>query len=158
MSTSGRPGLPQGKPEAMQMLMAQPEGPAREQIIRHAIKLRTVIGSPGFPADPVALRALVERNVDRRYYPEGAARQYLAVLASGDRVELLKSVRVPTLVLHGADDPLIHPDGARDVAKLVPGAALELFPGWGHDVPEQMVPDAGRPHRQTLRGGVKERA
>ena len=140
MSTSGRLSLPPGKPEALQMLTAQPEGPGREQIVRHAIKLRSVIGSPGFPADPAELRALVERNVDRRYYPEGAGRQYLAILASGDRVELLQSVRVPTLVLHGADDPLIHPDGARDVAKLVPGAALELFPGWGHDLPAQMVP------------------
>jgi pimeloyl-ACP methyl ester carboxylesterase len=140
MSTSGRPGLPPGKPEALAMLTAQPEGSTREQLINHGIKLRTVIGSPGFPADPAELRALVERNIDRRYYPEGASRQYLAIIASGDRVELLKTVRVPTLVLHGADDPLLPPDGARDVASLVPGAALELYPGWGHDVPDEMVP------------------
>lgn len=140
MSTSGRRGLPVGKPEAVAMLSAQPEGPAREQLIAHAIKLRTVIGSPGFPADPAELRALVERNVDRRYYPAGAARQYLAVMASGDRVDLLKTVKVPTLVLHGDDDPLLPVDGGRDVANLVPGAKIETFPGWGHDVPPQMVP------------------
>ena len=140
MSTSGRPGLPPGKPEALAMLTAQPEGPAREQLIKHGIKFRGVIGSPAFPAEPAELRALVERNIDRRYYPEGAARHYLAVIASGDRVELLKTVRVPTLVLHGADDPLLPPDGARDVASLVPGAALELYPGWGHDMPNEMVP------------------
>jgi len=140
MSTSGRLGLPTGKPEAVAMLSAQPAGPAREQLIAHGIKLRTVIGSPGFPADPAELRALVERNIDRRYYPAGAARQYLAVIASGDRVELLKSVKVPTLVLHGADDPLLPPDGGRDVASLVPGAKLEIFPGWGHDLPREMVP------------------
>jgi pimeloyl-ACP methyl ester carboxylesterase len=140
MSTSGRYDLPPGKPEALAMLTAQPEGSAREQLISHGIKLRSVIGSPAFPADPAELRALVERNIDRRYYPEGAARHYLAVIASGDRVELLKTVRVPTLVLHGADDPLLPPDGARDVASLVPGAALELYPGWGHDVPDEMVP------------------
>jgi pimeloyl-ACP methyl ester carboxylesterase len=140
MSTSGRLGLPTGKPEAVAMLSAQPEGPAREQLIAHAIKLRTVIGSPGFPADPAELRALVERNIDRRYYPAGAARQYLAVLASGDRVELLKTVKVPTLVLHGADDPLLPVDGGRDVASLVPGAKIETFPGWGHDIPKEMVP------------------
>ena len=140
MSTSGRIGLPTGKPEAVAMLSAQPEGPAREQLIAHAIKLRTVIGSPGFPADPAELRALVERNIDRRYYPVGAARQYLAVMASGDRVELLKIVKVPTLVLHGADDPLLPVDGGRDVASLVPGARIETFPGWGHDIPREMVP------------------
>jgi pimeloyl-ACP methyl ester carboxylesterase len=141
MSTSGRRGLPMGKPEAVAMLSAQPEGPAREQLIAHAIKLRTVIGSPGFPADPAELRALVERNIDRRYYPAGAARQYLAVMASGDRVDLLKTVKVPTLVLHGDDDPLLPVEGGRDVASLVPGARLETFPGWGHDVPQQMVPE-----------------
>ncbi len=139
MSTSGRRGLPMGKPEAVAMLSAQPEGPAREQLIAHGMKLRTVIGSPGFPADPAELRALVERNVDRRYYPAGAARQYLAVMASGDRVDLLKTVKVPTLVLHGADDPLLPVDGGRDVASLVPGAKIEIFPGWGHDMPKQMV-------------------
>lgn len=140
MSTSGRMGLPMGKPEAVAMLSAQPEGQAREQLVAHAIKLRTVIGSPAFPGDPAAVRALVERNIDRRYYPPGAARQYLAIMASGPRVDLLKTVKVPTLVLHGDDDPLLPVECGRDVASLVPGAKIETYPGWGHDVPEQMVP------------------
>jgi pimeloyl-ACP methyl ester carboxylesterase len=61
-------------------------------------------------------------------------------MASGPRVELLKTVKVPTLVLHGEDDPLLPVECGRDVAALVPGAKIETFPGWGHDVPEQMVP------------------
>ena len=87
-----------------------------------------------------ALRTFVEKNVDRRWYPEGGARQYLSIIASGDRVELLKTIKVPTLVLHGDDDPLLPVECGRDVASLVPGAKIETFPGWGHDVPEQMVP------------------
>lgn len=140
MSTSGRYGLPAGKPEAVAMLSAQPEGTEREQLIAHGIKLRTVISGPGYPTEPAAMRALVERNIDRRYYPPGAARQYLAITASGPRVDLLKTVKVPTLVLHGEDDPLLPVECGRDVAALVPGAKIETFPGWGHDVPEQMVP------------------
>ena len=140
MSTSGRPGLPLGKPEALAMLSAQPEGTDREQLIAHGLKLRTVISGPGYPTEPAAMRALVERNIDRRYYPPGAARQYLAIMASGPRVDLLKTVTVPTLVLHGEDDPLLPVECGRDVAALVPGAKIETFPGWGHDVPEQMVP------------------
>jgi pimeloyl-ACP methyl ester carboxylesterase len=139
-STSGRPGLPIGKPEALAMLTAQPEGPAREQLVRHGIKLRTVIGSPAYPTPEAEMRAFVERNVDRRWYPEGAARQYLAVVASGDRVELLKTVKVPTLVLHGEADPLLPVECGRDVARLVPGAEIETIPGWGHDFPPQLVP------------------
>jgi pimeloyl-ACP methyl ester carboxylesterase len=140
MSTSGRPGLPMGKPEAVAMLSAQPPGTAREQLIAHAMKLRSVIGSPGFPADPTELRILVERNIDRRWYPQGAARQYLAVMASGPRVDLLRTVRVPTLVLHSEDDPLLPVECGRDIASLVPGAKIETWPGWGHDLPAQMVP------------------
>lgn len=141
MSTSGRYGLPAGKPEAVAMLSAQPEGTEREQLIAHGMKLRTVISGPGYPTDPAAMRALVERNIDRRYYPPGAARQYLAIMASGPRVDLLKTVKVPTLVLHGEDDPLLPVECGRDVATLVPGAKIETFPGWGHDVPEQIVPN-----------------
>lgn len=139
-STSGRPGLPPGKPEALAMLTAQPEGPAREQLVKHGMKLRQTIGSPGYPTPEDDLRALVEKNVDRRWYPEGAARQYLSVIASGDRVEMLRTVKVPTLVMHGEEDPLLPVECGRDVAKLVPGAQIQTIPGWGHDFPPQLVP------------------
>lgn len=139
-STSGRPGLPAGKPEALAMLSAQPEGPAREQLVKHGMKLRQTIGSPGYPTPDDEMRAFVEKNVDRRWWPEGAARQYLSVIASGDRVELLKAIRVPTLVLHGEDDPLLPVECGRDVARLVPGAEIETWAGWGHDFPKALIP------------------
>ena len=106
-STSGRPGLPQGTPAALAMLSAQPEGPAREQLVKHGMKLRQTIGSPGYPTPEADLRAFVEKNVDRSWKPAGAARQYLSIIASGDRVEMLKTIKVPTLVMHGEDDPLL---------------------------------------------------
>lgn len=140
MSTSGRPGLPQGKPEALAMLSAQPEGPSREQRVAHGLKVRSAIAGSGYPIPEPEVRAFVERNVDRRWYPEGGARQYLAILASGDRVEMLKGVRVPTLVLHGEEDPLLPVECGRDVARLVPQAKIETFPGWGHDLPGSFLP------------------
>ena len=140
MSTSGRPGLPPGKPEALAMLTAQPEGPARAQLVKHGMKLRQTIAGPGYPIPEAELRAFVEKNVDRRWYPEGGARQYLSIIASGDRVELLKTVKVPTLVLHGDDDPLLPVECGRDVARLVPGAEIQTYPGWGHDLPGGMIP------------------
>jgi pimeloyl-ACP methyl ester carboxylesterase len=140
MSTSGRPGLPIGKPEALAMLTAQPEGPTREQRVAHGIKLRRALAGSGFAIPEDELRAFVEKNVDRRWYPEGAARQYLSIIASGDRVEVLKKVKAPTLVLHGEDDPLLPVACGRDVATLVPGAEIQTWPGWGHDFPNGMIP------------------
>ncbi len=104
------------------------------------MKLRQTIGSPGYPAPEAELRAFVEKNVDRRWYPEGAARQYLSVIASGDRVEMLKTVKVPTLVMHGEEDPLLPIACGRDVASLVPGAQFQSYPGWGHDFPGKLIP------------------
>jgi len=140
MSTSGRPGLPVGKPEALAMLTAQPEGPSREQRVKYGIKLRQTIAGPGYPIPEPELCAFVEKNVDRRWYPEGGARQYLSIIASGDRVEQLKTIKVPTLVLHGEDDPLLPVACGRDVASLVPGAKIQTWPGWGHDFPGGMIP------------------
>ena len=140
MSTSGRPGLPPGKPEALAMLTAQPEGPSREQRVKYGMKLRQTIAGAGYPPAEAELRAFVEKNVDRRWYPEGGARQYLSIIASGDRVEMLKKIKVPTLVLHGEDDPLLPVECGRDVARLVPAAEIQTYPGWGHDFPKGMIP------------------
>jgi pimeloyl-ACP methyl ester carboxylesterase len=140
MSTSGRAGLPPGKPEAIKATLERPAAGDRETMVRHYMMLRRTIGSPGYPETDADMRRLVERNIDRRYYPAGVGRQYLAILASGDRVDLLKSVRVPTLVVHGADDPLLPSEGGRDVAALVPGAQLEIYPGMGHDLPTALTP------------------
>ena len=140
MSTSGRPGLPPGKPEAIKATLERPATTDRETMVRHYMMLRRTIGSPAYPESEAEMRRLVERNIDRRYYPAGVGRQYLAILASGDRVELLKTVKVPTLVVHGADDPLLPQAGGRDVAALVPGAELEIYPGMGHDLPTALTP------------------
>jgi pimeloyl-ACP methyl ester carboxylesterase len=139
-SSSGRPGLPAGKPEALAMLGSLPESETREARVVHGMKLRRTIGSPGFPTPDAELRVFVEKNVDRRWYPEGSGRQYVSIIASGDRVDLLKTVKVPTLVLHGEDDPLLPVECGRDVARLVPGAELHTIAGWGHDFPPQLVP------------------
>jgi pimeloyl-ACP methyl ester carboxylesterase len=139
-SSSGRPGLPPGKPEALAMLGTQPETDDREARIKHGMKLRQTIGSPAYPTPEAELRAFVEKNVDRRYYPEGANRQYVSVIASGDRVELLKTVKAPTLVMHGEEDPLLPVACGRDVASLVPGAEFQSYPGWAHDFPAQLIP------------------
>ena len=140
MSTSGRRGLPTGNPATLALLTAQPASLEREALVTQGLKVRHALAGGGYAESEADLRAFVERNIDRRFYPPGAARHYLAVLASGDRVELLKTVKVPTLVLHGEGDPLVPVEAGRDVAALVPGAAIETFAGWGHNLPAPFLP------------------
>jgi pimeloyl-ACP methyl ester carboxylesterase len=142
MSTSGDPNLPQGKPAAMASLTAtRPPQSDREASIQFGVSVLRAIGSPGYPSPEPELRAIVERSFDRSYYPFGFARQMIAILASGSRVELLRTIRIPTLVLHGADDPLVPVEAGKDTARHIPGAALKIMPGWGHDIPAALIPN-----------------
>jgi pimeloyl-ACP methyl ester carboxylesterase len=141
MSSSGDPKLPQAKPAAGAALTAtRPPQSDREACIQYGMNAYRVIGSPGYPTPEPELRAKIERAFDRSYYPIGAARQLVAVLASGSRVDMLKTIRVPTLVLHGKDDPLVPVEAGKDTARLVPGAVLKVIPGWGHDMPTALIP------------------
>ena len=99
-----------------------------------------VIGSPGFDPDEEALRARAAAVYDRGIHPDGTARQLVAILASGDRTEALRRLDVPTVVIHGTDDPLIDVSGGEATAAAIPGARLELIPGMGHDLPRQLWP------------------
>lgn len=47
---------------------------------------------------------------------------------------------VPTVVVHGEQDPLVDRSGGRATAAAVPGSELLLIPGMGHDLPEQVWP------------------
>ena len=74
----------------------------------------------------------------RGHDPPGIARQLAAVYASGDRTDALRRLRVPTLVLHGEDDPLISVGGGRATAAAIDGAELVTTEGWGHDLPREL--------------------
>ena len=78
-------------------------------------------------------------SYDRCFCPQGMARQLVAILTHGDRGPALASVKAPTLVIHGTDDPLVSVEGGKATAKAVPGAQLMLIEGMG-----QICPTAGR--------------
>jgi pimeloyl-ACP methyl ester carboxylesterase len=140
MSTTGNPKLPPAEKNAMGALIAPLKGMDEDTLIEHGLNIVRNIGSPGFPFDPEEQRAKVLRNVRRSVYPAGPPRQLAAIIDDGDRRARLAQVRVPTLVLHGEDDPLIKLPAAEDTAAAIPGARLVTIPGWGHDIPAPLVP------------------
>ena len=62
----------------------------------------------------------------------------MAIVAGGSRAAGLRTVRVPTLVLHGSADTLIEPSGGQRTAELVPGARYVVIEGMGHDYPPEL--------------------
>lgn len=138
MSTpSPRVGRP--RPAALAALGIRP-ATSRDEAAERMVRVFRVIGSPGYPHNEEWLRDVGGRAYDRGHDPAGARRQLAAIRASGDRRPGLAGVRVPTLVLHGAADPLIRPAGGRATAAAVPGARLVVYPGMGHDLPYPLWP------------------
>ena len=86
------------------------------------------------------MRARAARTFDRAFYPAGIARQLTAIFASGSRRDALRSVTIPTLVIHGDADPLVPVEGGRDTAQSIPGARLLIIEGMGHDLPRGAWP------------------
>jgi pimeloyl-ACP methyl ester carboxylesterase len=141
MSSSGNRRVSRAQPAAQRALLSRPGDPGDpESVIRHLIGVWGVIGSPAYPADPAELRQRIEHSVRRAYHPAGVAQQLLAILASGDRRRLLAKIAAPTLVIHGAADPLVPVAAGRDTAQHIRGAELLVIDGMGHDFPAPLVP------------------
>ncbi len=151
MSTTGNPRLPRPKPEAMNALLNRaPANATLDDVIPIGIRVARAIGSPAYPTPEERLRERIARDFNRSFYPEGAARQISAIMDDGDRRKRLKQVRVPSLVIHGTDDPLVPVEGGRDTAAHIPGAKLLELPGMGHDLPLELV--------ETIADAVAEHA
>ncbi|HYC53542.1 MAG TPA: alpha/beta hydrolase [Candidatus Binatia bacterium] len=137
MSTTGDPTLPQATAEAMGVLLTAPP-PDREGAIAHATSVFRIIGSPGYPFDEEWVRATATRSYDRGFDPLGTGRQLAAILASGNRTGKLRDVRIPSLVIHGKDDPLVRLEAGMATASAIAGARLVVLEGMGHDLPRQL--------------------
>ena len=132
MSTTGDPAVGRPTPAALEILMsAAPTD--RDGYLDSTVAARAVLGSQ--PPDDERTRELAERSFERGYHPDGTARQFAAVVGSPDRTAELRRLDLPTVVLHGRDDPLITLTGGEATAAAIPGAKLVIIQGMGHDLP-----------------------
>ncbi len=155
MSSTGAPDLPPSKPEAAALLVT-PFPTDREGYIEHEVRSWRVLSGPGFPFDEARARQQAARAFDRGLSLGGTVRQLAAILASESRRERLRSVRVPTLVIHGDADPLVPVEGGMDTAQAIPGARLMIIAGMGHDIPPALAPriiDAIARHAEAAHAG-----
>ena len=132
-SSTGDPALPPARPEAMEAMLSAPP-PDRDGYIHHIVEVFRAFSGESDKFDETLERRISADSYDRSFYPVGFVRQLAAVIASGDRTGNLASVTAPTLVIHGADDPLVPIAHGRATAKAVPGAKLLEVKGLGHGI------------------------
>ena len=129
----------QPTPDASATLMLPPPQTEAEAADL-TVEVYRVVGSPAYPADVEWQRAVGEESFRRSSRSAGKVRQFGAILVSPDRRPALAELTVPTLVLHGEDDPLIPVEGGRETAAVIAGARLVTYPGMGHDLPGELWP------------------
>ena len=140
MSATGAPGTMDPAPAASKVLSAPAPDPKLdfEAFVAHGVKNAQIIGSPAYPFEEAALRQRVIDEYERAFTPTASQRQMAAIRADGDRTERLRKLNVPTVVLHGADDPLVQVIGGEATAQAIPGAELRVVPGMGHNLPPSL--------------------
>lgn len=145
MSSATAPRIPVNQLQVLLQLARRPaannrEAENREEHIRYITRMNRIIGSPGFPMSDEELLRLAETSWERTSSPLGFKRQLVAITHAGDRRRFLQKIRTRTLVIHGADDPLIPVNLGIETASLIPNAKLKVVLGMGHDFPEALVP------------------
>ncbi len=133
--------------------MKFPEG--HDGDIALAVAATRAIASPAYPVDEQEVRRMAERDQVSGVRDTAAQSRQAGAKWHGGR---LSQLRVPALVLHGAQDPLLRPAAARRTAAAISGARLVILPGVGHYLPAAVYPQVADEVRATRRPGRHGRA
>lgn len=140
MSTSLNPSLPKPDPEVMAMMTQVSADPVlhKEEYFREKIRFAKKISGSGYIFDSNQEKILLEEELTRSRTKNGIIRQLLAMGSFQYDAELLKKIRVPTLIIHGSDDLIFHPDCGKNIADSIPNAEWLLIEGMGHSIPVEL--------------------
>jgi pimeloyl-ACP methyl ester carboxylesterase len=137
MSTTGGRRVGWQHPRLFPALL-RPLRPGRDAYADDSVVLWHLIGSPGYPRPKQDTREVAFQTYDRGLSPRGTLRQMMAILTQPNRAKRLRDLQIPTLVIHGMSDRMVHVSGGRATAAAVPGAELLLVDGMGHDLPPEL--------------------
>jgi len=140
MTSSGARRLPGPTLKVRSAMIARPSSQTVAGIVEHYVRLYALIGSPAYPSPAAYLRDRFTTSVKRSYRPAGTARQMVAIAADGDRSPMLASIRMPTRIIHGQDDPLIPIAAGHDLKAKIAAAQIDVVDGMGHDLPAPLYP------------------
>ena len=134
MSSTGSSKLPGPTAAASSALTSPPSADEAEFLVNYPHLLK-VLRNGEYPEEEAHDRERAAAVWARGYHPAGAARQFAAIVASGNRTKALETITVRTLVIHGKDDPLVPVEAGIATAEAIPNAKLVLVERMGHALP-----------------------
>jgi pimeloyl-ACP methyl ester carboxylesterase len=134
MSTTGSRKVGFLDPKLMPAMIA-PRSGGRDQYVENSATFWQKIASPDYPEPLQEAIDRAEVTWDRGFSASGVVRHMLAILTQPNRTAALAELTMPTAVMHGLKDRMVHVSGGRATARAIPGCELVLVPGMGHDIP-----------------------
>lgn len=110
----------------------------KKQRIERTIRLVSTIGMKNYNYDTKEFRKEVGKTIDRSHDDSGFLRQMTAILATKDRIKKVKDINLPTLIIHGHNDPLIKPINGYHTNKLIKNSTLIMINDMGHLIEEEI--------------------
>ena len=115
--------------------IAEPDWSDREEVIDYLTELWRAGAGRSRPFDEQGTRELSARAVDRTRNIESSMRNHYAAEAGDRWRERLGELDVPTLVVHGSEDPVFPLGHGVALAREIAGAELLTLEGAGHELP-----------------------
>lgn len=104
-----------------------------------AFLLRIAELSAGSSFDAAAAANRIAHELSRTHSMQSAFNNAMLTDIVSAR-QTAADLRLPALVIHGADDPVISVNAAYGSAQAMPGAELMILDGVGHELPERFLP------------------
>lgn len=140
MSSPGAPKPWDSTAAARRVVLSRPPANASvEDLVRLRMHTYRVTSGPHRLSEE-DLHAMATLAVERAADSTGSKRQLAAAQATGSLARNLRDIHVPTLIIHGNDDPLIHPRRSRQLHAGIAGSKLMLLDGMGHNLPPVLLP------------------
>lgn len=114
---------------------------SREEVVETAVAVQAHYAGSVYPFDEATARALASLAYDRGYWPDGLPRQWAALARATERLERLRGLDLPVLILHGRDDQTCAWRAGVDMALAIEGAELQVYAGMGHVLVRELWPD-----------------
>ena len=136
-SATGNPRTGLGKLSAIKAILMPPGNVETEEGLReHYRNTMKAIGTRDNEYDNQDIDRVIAVLREHPVPIQATERQLMAILASGDRRQQLRQLSVPTLVIHGREDPLLPISAGREIMAAIPGAKMMEIERMGHDLPD----------------------
>ena len=104
----------------------------KDERIDRTIRLVSTIGMKGFDYDNPEFKQEVNETIQRSPDDSGFIRQMAAILGTKNRINKVKTISIPTLIIHGETDPLIKVKNAFHTHKLIKSSNLKVIKNMSH--------------------------